>query len=260
MYVEERRSQILQHLEKNGSVDVVMLASQMQVSRETIRRDLKDLDSQGLLVKTHGGAIANRNSVLSTNIPYVNRMSSNAEGKDAVAALAAEFVGVSDHVFLDTSTTVARIIKYLDREMRLSFLTNSVQVLVEVAKIKPSNWTVIAMGGELNTGILSTNGVLTVRNLSQFKPTKAFLSCHGVDESLEITDGNLHDAETKAYVLDLAKETFLVLDKTKLGASGVVKVADISRIDHVITEADGNPAMLEKLRQADTQLHLAGQM
>lgn len=257
MYAEERRNVILSHLERTGSVDVAILAADMKVSRETIRRDLKELDTQGLLVKTHGGAIANRNSVSSTTIPYVNRMSSNPEGKNAVAALVSQHVQPADNLFLDSSTTVASILKYLDREMRLTLLTNSVQVLVEVAKIKPPAWTVLSMGGELNPGTLSTSGYITAKNLAQFKPSKAILSCHGIDEALEVTDGNLYDAETKACVLGLAKEAFLVVDREKLGVSGVVKVADVSDFDHVVTESAANPALLEKIRQTGVQVHLA---
>ncbi len=256
MYAEERQKLIIEYLTANGRLDVGTLASNFKISRETIRRDLKELESRGLLLKTHGGAILQENSASWYEVPFTLRESKNIEKKISICSNVAKLIANYDNIFLDNSSTVASLIKFLPLSMNLTIITNSTKVLLEIMKRHSNSWTIITTGGQFITQTLSSSGYLAINILQFFKPNKAFMSCHGIDSELDVTEGTIFDAEIKQVVLNSAREKFLLADSTKLNHNGVVKVASVSSYDHVFTNQDADEKFLEKIRKAGVNVEV----
>ena len=237
MYAEERRAYILAALEKRGTVHSYELAEQMGVSRETIRRDIMELSNRGLLVKTHGGAISTGNGEVLLETPYKLRESRNADEKKRLCAFAATLVRESDTIFIDNSTSCSYILRYLPCTMRLTILTNSIPLLSEAMKYNSGNWSVYSTGGQLKGQTMSFNGYVVTQMLGQFSPTKAFMSCHGINDQLIVQDHYMEEVEIKRLVLRRSKRAYLLLDHSKVNSTGVLDIAHISAFAHVI--ADG---------------------
>lgn len=121
--------------------------------------------------------------------------------------------------------------------MRLTILTNSIPLLSEAMKYNSGNWSVYSTGGQLKGQTMSFNGYVVTQMLGQFSPTKAFMSCHGINDQLIVQDHYMEDVEIKRLVLRRSKRAYLLLDHSKVNSTGVLDIAHISAFAHVI--ADG---------------------
>lgn len=241
MYIEERHSQILHTLHKYGRIDVSELASSFQVSKETIRRDLKILESQNLLHRTHGGAIAPESSVPEKNetnfeSPVAERALRNVLEKKAICKEAAKKLQNGDTIFVDNSSTCTYLYQYIPKHIQLIILTNSIPFLVECAKDLSPQHTVICLGGILKNLNLSLYGNMTLGNANQYFPNKAFVSCTGITEDLKITDSGVQEIEMKRSLLSASSEIILLADHTKFTHSGQVYLCDMKDISCIITD------------------------
>ena len=143
MLALERRNLILEKLQAEKRVVVSELSQLYDVSEETIRRDLDKLEKEGLAIKSYGGAVINED--VSIDLPFNVRKNQNVTGKQKMAELAASLVKDGDHIFLDASTTAVFVAKALKEKERLTVITNSMEILLELADV--SGWNIISTGG-----------------------------------------------------------------------------------------------------------------
>lgn len=254
MFAEERQNQIIEEIKINGRVSVISLAEKFNLSKETIRRDLKELEEQGLVVKTHGGAIIKEKNSPLTETPFVFRSTRNINKKNEICALASKAVNNYDQIFLDNSTTVSCLIKFLPQSFKLTIITNSIQNMLEIMKNDSTNWTVIFIGGIFIEHTLSFSGFPAINTLDSFKPNKAFFSCQGLNTELEVTEGNIYDAEVKSKVLKNSYESYLLIDNTKINFPGVVKLANIENYNYLVTTKDADKKTVEKVRKRGVEV------
>ena len=157
MLALERRNLILEKLQEDKKVVVSLLSRQFGVSEETIRRDLEKLEADGFAIKSYGGAVLNENS--NVDMPFGIRKNKNVSAKQKIAELAAKLVDDDDQIMLDASTTAVFIARALKQKSRLTVVTNSIEVLLELADM--SGWNVISTGGKLKEGYLADFAVLS---------------------------------------------------------------------------------------------------
>ena len=168
MLTEERHSNILSLLDKDGSVTVQQLMKELQTSESTIRRDLNQLDAQGFLTKVHGGAIA-KNTIYSTMDENVmNRKAMNAEAKIRIAKYAASLIEPEDFVYLDAGTTTELMIDYITNRQTV-FVTNAIS---HAKKLSDIGFRVYILGGEFKSA------------------TEAIVGEEAVETIIEATNGN----------------------------------------------------------------------
>ena len=148
MLALERRNLILEKLQTERRVVVSELSQLYEVSEETIRRDLDKLEKEGLATKSYGGAVINEN--VSIDLPFNIRKNQNVGGKQKMAEIVAEMVQDGDHIFLDASTTAVFIAKALKDKERLTVITNSMEILIELSDV--SGWNIISTGGVMKGG------------------------------------------------------------------------------------------------------------
>ena len=247
MYSIERQNAILQLLVKQQRISVNDLADYFQVSKETIRRDIRQLEEQGSLTRTHGGIILppeqaaqipqnTANIAPLTEPPIEIRGMKNTETKRRLCQKAASFIQNGDNIYVDNSSTTLFLAEYLPANMRVTFLTNSIKFLVESAKINNPNITYICLGGIFKNSNLSTYGEITTHNASTYYPNKAFLSCTGVTAERDITDSSIEELSIKQHMIRNSKEVFLLADHSKFAQDGQVFLSPLSDIHYVITD------------------------
>lgn len=232
MLAVERRNLILEKLQDEKKVVVSELSALFDVSEETIRRDLDKLDKDGLAIKSYGGAILNENTGL--DMPFNVRKKRNMEGKQLIAGLVSALVQEGEHIILDPSTTDVAIVKALKNKKRLTVITNSIEILVELSDV--SGWDIISTGGTMRENYLALVGPKAMDGISAFNAEKVILSCKGIDMEKGITDANEMFSQVKQTMLKAAREHILAVDHTKFGNIAFSKICDISEIDLVVTD------------------------
>ena len=231
MLAAERRNQIMEALRRDERVLVGPLAVQFNVSEETIRRDLANLEQLGMAVKCYGGATLadNRNAP-----PFKVRKKLNVEEKKTVAALVAYMVEDGDFLMLDDSSTSYFVLRALHGKKGLTIVTNSVAAMRFFPKFPP-HYVLISLGGSYDPQLNAFLGAATLRELERLSLTKAFVSCFGVNDKIATTN---HEAQAGLItrVLDRTDRRYLLADRSKFGRTGLHKLAARGFFDAVVSE------------------------
>lgn len=254
MLAYERKSRIIEYLEQNGRAEVTILSQLLGVVPETIRRDLRELETQGVLKRTHGGAVIEQPK--EREYPVQVRVMKNAVEKDMLCRKAAEFVSEGDLIFIDNSSTLVNIIKHISDDMHLSILTNSIKVLQEYALYKKDNITMLCTGGVFSRSNLSLSGTLSDSFTREFFPNKAFVSCHGVSAEHGFTDGNLHEVAFRREVISLAEKVYFLVDHSKFGKLGPIKLGGLEICDVLITDKKPPAELEQQLKQSNPEMEI----
>ena len=234
MLAIERRNAILAKLSIEGKVVVSDLAAEYSVTEETIRRDLDKLDREGLARKTYGGAV--KNESFNIDLPFQVRKQSNVENKQKIAAVIGSMIKDGDYIMLDSSTTALYVIKNILDRKKITLITNSVEILIELCN-KP-DWTIISTGGTLKEGGLSLVGYQAERMVEGYHVDLAICSCKGLDTEAGVTDSNERDSQMKKAFFASAKKKVLVVDSSKFNKTSFVKVCDIKDVDIIATNEE----------------------
>lgn len=241
MLAVERRNLILEKLQDEKKVVVSELSILFDVSEETIRRDLDKLDKEGLATKSYGGAVLNENTGL--DMPFNVRKKRNMRGKQIIAELVSELVQEGEHIIVDPSTTAVTIVKALKSRKRLTVITNSIEVLVELSDV--SGWDIICTGGTLRENYLALVGPKATDVISSFHADRVILSCKGIDMENGITDANEMFSQVKQNMLKSARQHILAVDSTKFDKVAFSQICELSAIDMVVTDVRPNDAWMK---------------
>jgi DeoR/GlpR family transcriptional regulator of sugar metabolism len=242
MLARQRHQEILDRVGRAGAVRVTELARSLGVAEETIRRDLEKLDSEGKLVRTHGGAVSLPED--RREVPFDVRRGTHSAEKESVARAAARFVDEGDVIALDASSTAYCLARALP-DRPLTVLTNSMEVatlLMARPKVQ-----VVSTGGMLDVASQSFVGSFAEEALLRLHIGKLFLSSKGVDLARGLSEAADAHARLKRRMMDLADVTYLLADHSKFGVKSVVFFADVKDVDVVITDRGVDPTLLAEL-------------
>lgn len=235
MLAIERRNQILSKLQAESKVLVSDLSQQYGVTEETIRRDLDKLEKQGFAKKTYGGAVVSDG--IYTDLPYNIRKETNVTSKKRIAGLIRDLINDGDCIAIDASSTALYIIKELKHKNNITLITNSIEILLELADKK--DWKVFSTGGVIREGALSLVGYQAERMIDNFHVDKSIISCKGVNEGSGLTDSIEAEAEIKKHILNAADIKILAVDTSKFDKTAFAKIGELSEVDMIVT--DGKP-------------------
>lgn len=228
---DTRRSQIIDLLERHGNVRVEDLSDQFQVSLVTIRKDLTELESRGLLQRTHGGAVFTQKSQF--NPSFVEKLHLQSVEKTAIAHAALEFVQEGDALILDAGSTTLALAQAIKGKFESLFvLTNSVPIALELVG---TPWEVVLLGGQVRHHSLALIGPSTVWLLENYHVDKAFLGTTGASLERGYSTPNPLEAQTKRALMRTAKECFMLADASKLGHATLSSFAKLEEVDLLIT-------------------------
>lgn len=245
MLAIERKNQILEKLKTEQRVVVSELAAHYNVTEETIRRDLDKLEKEGYATKTYGGAIWGNST--KTDLSYTIRNKTNVEAKTVIGELVAGLIEDGDHLMLDDSSTSLNIAKQLKEKKRISVITNSIEILTELADTE--DWTIMSTGGRLKQDSLALVGHQAHEMIRSFHVDKAIISCKGLDMTAGITDSSEFHSSTKQSMMGSAKETILALDASKFDKISFVSIAKLQDVQTVVTDTKPDEAWLKLFRE-----------
>ena len=252
MLALERQNKILEFLSADGSVSVSRLSKVLEVTEETVRRDLEKLEQKECLRRTHGGAVPIDGSTHEFSLE--KRKHINVEEKAKLAKLAAGLIVSGDTVFLDASTTTFYMAKEIKNLSNVTVITNSIRVLTELEnadKIK-----VIAVGGMVSQN-QSFVGTIAEKTIEQnYYATKMFLSGKGVTANGGLLESNEQECGIKTKMLKNSEKKYYICDSSKIGRVGFIKLADFADIDYLITSNLDNTDIKAKLDENEVELIL----
>ncbi|OAM92525.1 DNA-binding transcriptional regulator of sugar metabolism, DeoR/GlpR family [Pelosinus fermentans] len=260
MYSVERKSEIITMLEETGSVDVNVLAVKFATSKETIRRDLRDLEKDGVLKRTHGGAVLveqSHNTSNSSEYPVGIREIQRFNEKNQICKKAASFIQEGDTIFVDNSSTTIYLSKYIPPEIHVTIITNSIKFLLESIKSPNYNHLIICLGGIFKDRNLSVYGNGTLKSAEEYYPNKAFLSCAGISSHNMLADSSIHEIDVKRMMIEHAQEVFILADHTKFQKGSQIFLSSFSAIDYIITDTQTDKTNLEYLDATNVKLIVA---
>lgn len=229
----ERFNEIRILLTENKSVTVNELAKNLFVSPATVRRDLTEMEKQGLLKRTHGGAILNQNT--DEESAFSARKQKNQSEKRRIAAVCIELLHGNSTLFLDGSSSVNCLVPFLSRYPQINAVTNGVHTAIELSKLE--NLNVHIAGGELKNFGNSTLGNRTISFLQDFYFDFAVLSCSGLTADGIFTDGNSEQSAIKKLVAKNSAKVIMLVDSSKFGLTFMNKNFDLNAVDYIITDA-----------------------
>ncbi|MCK9221731.1 MAG: DeoR/GlpR family DNA-binding transcription regulator [Limnochordia bacterium] len=244
MLGEQRRAGILNEVQKWGTVRVSNLSELFGVTEETIRRDLEELEKQGLVRRVHGGAIGVGSSF---ELPYHVREVKNPIEKTSIALQAVELINDGDTIMFDASSTALYTAQRLVQKKNITVVTNSLRIIGELAAYP--NIRVIGVGGTLCNTSLGFIGPVATKTISQFHVDKAVFSCKGITDEHGLTDASEVDSEIKRLMVKAAKETIVVVDYSKFGRIAFCNIVHLDQINCVITDSKTSVEWLMKMRE-----------
>ncbi len=240
MLALERRNLILEKLQAEKRVVVSELSQLYNVSEETIRRDLDKLEKEGLAIKSYGGAVINED--ISIDLPFNIRKNQNVSGKQKMAEIAASMVHDGDHIFLDASTTAVFVAKALKERERLTVITNSMEILLELSDV--SGWNIISTGGVMKEGYLAFLGSKTEESIRSYFVDKVIFSCKALDKDWGIMESQEAFGSTKKAMMSSGKEKILVIDSTKFDQTAFSVAGKLRDVDVVVTDKEPSESWL----------------
>lgn len=243
MFLEERRQAILKYVQTHGRAAVPDLSQRFDVSDVTIRADLQALADQGLLVRTHGGAIPAGYGL--HELSLIKRRQQNVIKKARIAEAAAAYVGQGEAVFLDSSSTTLAIVEFIKQRRDLTVVTNSLVVAQELLGLP--NVTVVMPGGTLHhdTASLIDPGGLAM--LERYNIVIGFFGAHGITIEDGLTDVSAPEANLKQPLVAMCRHVVAVLDATKWGRAGVASFAPVEDVDTLITDREAPAKMVRQV-------------
>ncbi len=245
----DRLSAILEDLSDGESVGVADLCRRLGVSAATIRRDLELLEGQRLLVRTHGGAVAQ--GVL-YELPLRYKGARHQEEKRRIARAAVDRVADGSAIGLTGGTTTTEVARALVDRQRLTVVTNALNIASELA-VRP-NLKLVVTGGLARSESYELVGPLAEASLAGLNLDIVFIGVDGIAPVPGLTTHHEVEAHTNLALIDRAQRVVVVADGSKIGKVAFARICEIDRIHELITDEAADPAVLATLAEAGVQV------
>ncbi len=254
MHYLERRQEILRLVAERQSCRVIDLAHRLQVSDETVRRDLKRMVGEGLVSRIHGSVLL---ADPLSEPEFHQRLIQHVEAKKRIASLAARQVRNGDSIMLDTGSTTAFVARALRDHRNLLVVTNSVDIARSLATRNGNR--VYMAGGELRADDGAALGASAITFIEQFRVRLALLSIGAIDLQDGLMDYNLDEAEFSRVAMRRADRTIIVADHSKFGRRALVTVAGLDAVQMLISDRPPPPPFVARLQRSEAIVLVAAQ-
>ncbi|QES87823.1 DeoR/GlpR family DNA-binding transcription regulator [Rhizosphaericola mali] len=238
MLKKERQYYILQQLNIHNKVLVTDLCLQMNVSEDTVRRDLQELSDNGKLLKVHGGALSNS---FGRTLPDKNIYA--LPEKQIIAHKGASLIKDGMLVLLSGGSSVLELIRQLPPDLNATFVTPSIAAAQEL--INHSNSEVIFIGNQIYKSARMAVGVEVVRKLNDLHADLCFIGTNGIDIEHGLTDVDWEVLEVKRAMIASAEKTVLLTISQKLNTAQRLRCCKIEEIEYLLTELDPSDPKLQ---------------
>lgn len=249
MWTPERHDRIISLLHQRQRLTTDAFALELGVSKETVRRDLIELESNGKLKRMHGGAVPCGLPAESlAEASYLERARLHKEEKRAIAHAAAALIEPGSACFIDAGSSTHALAQALLGNKGLHVITNS----IDVAKTLTASpdIEVHLLGGTLQTDVPATSGESTVSEIARFHVDYAVISPTALSPEHGALDYAWHEASVARAMLAHARHNIMLANGKKLGQGSRVQICATAAIDSLVTDSQAEPALLERLRRA----------
>jgi DeoR family transcriptional regulator, fructose operon transcriptional repressor len=244
MIPAERRARISELLLEQRAVRVSTLSDDLRVSEMTIRRDLERLEGDGMLVRTHGGAVLRRR--MSEEPFYLDNVAANAEQKQRIAQAAAALIRPGETVFLSSGTTAAQVLRHVDPTIEARVVTHNVGALAEAQGLRIE---LILVGGRYRPRSTAVDGTVAIEQVNRFRAGRMLLGVDGFDLAEGLTTPTLGMASIERAMIEQTRGEVLVLaDRSKIGVVADVVICGFDKIDTVLVDDGVGDDVREELR------------
>ncbi|MEJ7738914.1 MAG: DeoR/GlpR family DNA-binding transcription regulator [Chitinophagaceae bacterium] len=248
MLKRERQAYILHQVNLHNKVLSSNLSQEMNVSEDTIRRDLLELTGQGKIIKVHGGALSHSFSNFYTP---VNNVYSYAH-KKIIAEKAAALVKNGMFVLTSGGTTVIELARTLPHDLRATFISGSIPAIVEY--MHHPNIEVIVIGDKVSKSSKITVGGEAISRIRQIKAELCFLGINAIDVRHGITDNDWDVVQLKKAMIESAQKVICLSISEKINSFQPIKICDVKEIDMLITELDPLHPVLQPYADAGVEV------
>ncbi|MCG8526874.1 MAG: DeoR/GlpR family DNA-binding transcription regulator [Opitutales bacterium] len=249
MLPAERHREIISQLDQKGSIRTIDIAKSLNVTDETIRRDLEKLEKDGLIQRTHGGAVQIQRPV--KDWPFEDRVIQNIDLKKEIAREAVNLIKPNDRIFVDASSTALQMAQYL-WNINLTVLTNS--HLFATALFEKPNIEVLMTGGRFDPQSKSYVGPAAMATIRRYRIDKFFFSGNGIDVDRGVSEINESQAYIKETIIRRTGTSIFLADQSKLGAASSYFFASAQEVDVLITNTEADHPILETLKAEGTDI------
>jgi DeoR family fructose operon transcriptional repressor len=243
-YADERKAHIIRVLRAQGRIEAIEIADELGVTGETIRKDLIQLERQGLLRRVHGGAVGLESLSFE---PAVEARTELTSEKSRIAKAALAQLPEQGSVLIDAGSTTAKLVELFPGDRELTVYTNTLSLAV--ALLTRPKLTVMTLGGRLRSKTLAEVGSWTARALAEINVDVAFLGTNGISLSRGLTTPDPEEAAIKRLMLTSARYRVLLADHSKVGDIRGAKHGDLSDIDLLITDTGLSDEQLTQLEK-----------
>lgn len=244
-----RISEIEKYIRTVENVSLDQLCEMFKVSKNTIRRDIAELEKKGSIKKVYGGITINSKSNVEV---FESREITHQEEKEIIGQLASQLVENGDVIFIDSGTTTKHIVPFLKNKENVTIITANLHVIV--ASLFQSNLHVISTGGELYREAYSFTGPNVINSLKSYNITKAFLASTGISIDRGATNVSPLESETKKYVMTNCASKALLVDNSKIDIAALMTYARLEDFDYFISDAQPPQGYVEFFQEHNITL------
>lgn len=250
--MNNRRQEINNYIQQNSYVTISQLeAMYPNISAMTIRRDLEYLESEGLIVRVHGGAKSIKSLYQITEDYYFKRATYNIDDKTQISKKAASLIGDERFIYIDSGTTAMCLAQNLP-EKDLIITTSAPNIALEL--VRNEMFEINIVGGYLNPKSITMVGPKAIEFVKNLNFDMAFLATSGFSVERGFTNGNEYECELKRTVINQSKKTIILADSTKYEHIMPYSFAQIGDIDILVVDDKFNPKLTEKIKKMKVEV------
>lgn len=246
----DRQIEILNLLRERNRVTVNGLAAKLQISKETVRRDLSLLARTGKVMKFHGGASLPK---MTGEESFQDRMGENAAPKALIASEAVKLIQANETLFVDTGSTTLYFAEKLAELHDLTVITNSAEI-ARVINLAPSHSKTFLLGGEFNADNRQTVGSMAVSQIRSFRAHHAVLTITALDLRSGVMDFCIEEAQIARAMIEQAECVTVLADSSKFGHIASFKVCGFDRINNLVCDQEPPVEIKEALIKNSVKL------
>ncbi|MGD1816166.1 MAG: DeoR/GlpR family DNA-binding transcription regulator [Pleomorphochaeta sp.] len=251
IFQEERKREILKILKKTNRIDVLEMCEKFNISPSTARNDLKELESEDIIKRTHGGAILKHQP--STEIPSTENEKTMLNEKAAIAKKALQLINDGETIGISTGSTGYALAKELINKKNLTIITNDVKIACFLEQ--NTSFTIFIIGGVIrNQFHYIMDNVDLPKNISI---NKFFFSSNGFSIQHGATISDIMLSKNEKTLLNLSQKRILLCDHSKLGTTHFAQILPIDKIDEIIIDNGISKDCIEQFKKVDYQILIA---
>jgi DeoR/GlpR family transcriptional regulator of sugar metabolism len=253
VFAAERRQLIVELVRANGAISLHDLASAVQSSEVTVRRDVRALEASGLIDRRYGGAVLP--GAAPQERPFSQRTRVAGDAKAAIAELAVTLVENGDALLIGPGTTTREFARRLTRLTNLTVVTNSLLVAQALAHARQID--VVLTGGSLRGPSYALVGSGAEQSLTGMRVRLAFLSGSGLTVERGLSTPNMLSASVDRAIANAAQDVVVLADHTKVGRDSMFQTVPADRIGHLVTDSQTDAEVLASLEALGVTAHIA---